>query len=160
MDGRVVALHRKPETAGERGLPKRAYEEVEVDRTGVKGDFNRYRVEVLHGDPDSAILLMPLETLQQLNREGWPVRHGDLGENITTEGLPYDTLRPGTKWRMGPAIVEVTRACTPCDNLYLLPYVGAEKGPQFLKVMLDRRGMYARVVSPGRIHVGDRIAPT
>ncbi|MGP8134672.1 MAG: hypothetical protein ACLQD8_00810, partial [Thermoplasmata archaeon] len=92
--GQVVGLHRKPEVPGERGLPKRPVPSIRVGRNGVEGDFNRWRQEERKGDPDLALLILPLETLEELNREGWPVRPGDLGENITTRGVPYADLAP------------------------------------------------------------------
>jgi MOSC domain-containing protein YiiM len=104
-----------------------------------------------------AVLLMPLEMIRELNREGWPIRPGDIGENITSEGLPYDSFAPGRRYRVGDAELEVSKACTPCDNLYLLPYVGVSRGPEFLKVMLDRRGWYLWVRRAGRVRRGDAI---
>ncbi len=160
MAGRVFALHAKPPPPpGEHGLRKPEASEVEVTARGVSGDFNRYRTEKLAGDPDSALLLIPLETIEALNRDGWPVAHGDLGENVTTEGIPYDGMAPETTWRIGSVVARTTRACAPCNYLYDLPYVGAERGPEFLKTMVGRRGWYARVVAPGRIRVGDPIVP-
>ena len=153
--GRVFELHRKPEVPGEHGLPKPSVPEAFVTRSGLAGDFNRYRHEEKKDDPAMALLLMPRETIAELEREGWPVRSGDLGENITTEGIAYDAFVPGRRFRAGEAELEVTKACTPCDNLYLLPYVGPTRGPEFLKVMLDRRGWYARVVREGRVRAGD-----
>ncbi|MGI0070613.1 MAG: MOSC domain-containing protein [Thermoplasmata archaeon] len=155
--GHVYRLHRKPETPGERGLPKQPVAEARVTPEGLEGDHNVYRHDVAQDDPAMAVLIMPLEAIQQLNREGWPVRPGDLGENVTTVGVPYDWFVPGLRVRVGEILLEVSKACTPCDNLYLLPYVGTERGPEFLKVMLDRRGWYARVVEGGRVRTGDRI---
>jgi len=157
--GKVFELHRKPEAPGEHGLPKPTVPKAFVSRSGVTGDFNRYRHEVKQDDEAMAILLIPRETLEQLGREGWPVRSGDLGENITTEGIPYDSFSPGRRFRVGDSVLEVSKACTPCDNLYLLPYVGPARGPEFLKVMLDRRGWYARVLQEGWIRTGDPIIP-
>ncbi len=157
--GRVYRLHRKPETSGEHGLPKASVREARFHESGVEGDFNRYRHEEKHDDPAMAILLLPRETLEELNREGWPVRPGDLGENVTTEGIPYAALSPGGRFRVGETVLEVSKACTPCDNLYLLPYVGPEKGPAFLKTTLGRRGWYARVVQGGTVREGDPILP-
>ena len=157
--GRVYRLHRKPEAPGEHGLPKASVPEARFHVGGVEGDFNRYRHEERHDDPAMAVLLLPRETLEELNREGWPVRPGDLGENVTTEGIPYDALSPGGRFRVGDAELEVSKACTPCDNLYLLPYVGPERGPAFLKTTLGRRGWYARVVHGGTVRVGDPVVP-
>ncbi|MGA8303377.1 MAG: MOSC domain-containing protein [Thermoplasmata archaeon] len=125
---------------------------------GFEGDFNVYRHEVAGDDPGMAVLIVPLETLQELNREGWPVRPGDLGENVTSVGVGYDQFAPGGRFRIGEVLLEVTKACTPCDNLFGLPYIGPERGPEFLRVMLGRRGWYAKVLEEGRIHKDDPIA--
>jgi len=155
--GMVHQINVKPQTRGERGLPKRPVESVTVSRAGLDGDFNLYRQENLKGDPDSAVLIMPLETIMQLNAEGWPVKVGDLGENFTTRGVPYNAFSPGKAFRIGGAIVEVSRACNPCKNLYLLPYTGLSKGPDFVRIMLGRRGWYARVSKEGKVRRGDPI---
>jgi MOSC domain-containing protein YiiM len=155
--GMVHQINVKPRTIGEHGLPKRPVESVLVTKAGLAGDYNLYRQEELEGDPDSAVLLMPLETILQLNAEGWPVKVGDLGENFTTTGMPYGSFSPGKAFRLGGAVVEVSRACNPCKNLYLLPYIGASKGPSFIKVMLGRRGWYARVRKEGKVRRGDTI---
>ncbi len=151
---RIGAKSHRP---GEHGLPKPEVAVAEVDPDGVAGDFNVYRQEEKRGDRDMALMLLPLETIEQLNLEGWPVRPGDLGENITTRGLPYDRLEPPCRFTLGSVTAETTKPCTPCTNLYLLSYVGPERGPEFLRVMLGRRGWYARVVTPGTVRRGDRI---
>ena len=157
LQGTVHRLHRKPETGEEHGLPKPAVPEALLTPAGVEGDFKRYRHESKHDDPNMAVLLMPLETLEELRREGWPVAPGDIGENITTVGIAYDEFRPGRTFEVGEAQLTVAKACTPCENLYLLPYVGESRGPEFLKTMLGRRGWFARVDRPGRVKVGDPI---
>jgi len=155
--GHVFQINRKSRTPGERGLPKIPVEDARLTAEGLDGDYNMYRHDVSKDDPAMAVLLMPLEMLEQLNREGWPVRPGDIGENITSTGLPYDSFAPGYRFRVGDAELEVTKPCTPCDNLYLLPYVGEARGPEFLKVMLDRRGWYLKVLRAGRVRRGDPI---
>jgi MOSC domain-containing protein YiiM len=158
--GRVYRIGRKSETARERGLPKPAVEEAYVTLEGLEGDFNRYRHEEKADDPAMALLLLPQETIRALDGEGWPVRAGDLGENITSIGIPYAAFRPGRRFRIGRStVVEISKACTPCDNLYLLPYVGRDRGPEFLRTMVDRRGWFARVREPGAIRRGDAIQP-
>jgi MOSC domain-containing protein YiiM len=155
--GRVYRIGRKSRIPGERGLPKPAVDEARIASAGLEGDFNVYRHEEARDDPAMAVLLVPLETLRELDHEGWPVRPGDLGENLTTVGLPYDAFAPGRRFRIGDVLLEVTKPCTPCDNLYQLPYVGRERGPEFLKVTLDRRGWYARVLHEGRVRTDDTI---
>ena len=155
--GKVRSLHRKSETPGEHGLPKPAVPEVHLGFSGVKNDFNRFRHEELHDGLDQAVLVMPVEMIRALRAEGWPVQEGDFGENVTTEGIPYSDFRPGDRFQVGSAILEISKACTPCTNLQLLPYVGTQNGPRFIKTTLDRRGWYASVVHEGRVQTGDPI---
>jgi MOSC domain-containing protein YiiM len=155
--GTVVRLGAKPKAAGERGLPKPELGEAKISLGGIENDYNLYRQTQKGGDPDMALLLLPAETLDELRREGWPVRPGDLGENVTTSGISYESLRPPRRLRLGTVVAQTSRPCEPCDNLFLLPYVGRERGPSFLKVMLGRRGWFARVLVPGLVRKGDPI---
>lgn len=157
MRGIVYQLNVKPLTPGERGLPKTAVPEALMGAMGLIGDYNRYRTEKRNRDPDQAVLIYPLEMLLQLQSEGWPARPGDLGENITTQGIPYDAFAPGRRYAAGGVELEISKAATPCKNLYLLAYVGAAKGPAFIKTLVDRRGWYARVVKEGCVRAGQPI---
>jgi MOSC domain-containing protein YiiM len=157
--GRVFQLNRKSQVPGERGLPKRPVPKAKVTFAGLDGDYNVYRHDVSRDDPAMAVLIVPKETIDELGREGWPVRPGDLGENVTSTGIPYGEFSPGRRFRVGGTLLEISKPCTPCDNLYLLPYVGPERGPEFLKATLDRRGWYARVLEEGTVTTGDPIAP-
>jgi len=141
LHGRVRSLHRKPEAPGEHGLPKPTVDEIFVSPAGVRDDFNRYRHEDMHDAPDQAVLLMTSEMIHTL----------------TAEGIPYGEFHPGDRFRVGSAVLQVTKPCTPCTNLHLLPYVGEERGPRFVRTMVDRRGWYAAVVHEGRVRTGDQI---
>jgi MOSC domain-containing protein YiiM len=160
MKGRVHQLNIKPQTGKERGLPKSPVTAIVVNEKGVVGDFNKYRTERKAGDPEMAVLLYPVEMIRKLNDEGWPVKAGDLGENITTEGLGYDEFLIGERFRVGDVTLEVTKACDPCRNLRLLPYVGPERQKEFMQTLQGRRGWYARVVEGGELHVGDVVSKT
>ncbi len=157
MAGIVHGVYIKPRRANERGLPKSLVESVRLSSHGAEGDYNRYRTERLKGDPDQAVLVMPMETILALNEEFWPVKPGDLGENITTAEIEYESFAPGSRWRFGDSELVITKACEPCRNLYKLSYVDAIYGPEFLKTLVDRRGWYARVTEPGTVSVGDSI---
>ncbi|HEV8359501.1 MAG TPA: MOSC domain-containing protein [Candidatus Thermoplasmatota archaeon] len=158
MQGRVARVHAKPRTPGEHGLPKQAVPEARVTLHGVEGDHNNWREAKKAGDPVYGLLLMTSEALAAIRADGWPVQPGDIGENLLIEGVPYDAMQPGTRWRAGEIEVEITKVCEPCSNLYALPYVGDAGGPAFLKAMLGRRGWYARVLRPGTVRPGDAFA--
>jgi len=155
--GEIQQINVKPQTKGEHGLPKKPVDSAFVTRAGVEGDFNVYRHEERRDDPDQALLIMPLETIRKLNSEGWPIKPGDLGENFTTRGIPYGEFGVGKVFSAGGVRFQISKACDPCNNLFLLPYVGSSRGPKFLKVMLGRRGWYARVLEEGRVDAGDRL---
>lgn len=159
MNGRVLQINLKPRTKGEPGLPKRETAHAQLREQGFEGDYNLYRQEEKGGDPDMAVLLMPSETISELVSEGWPVAPGDIGENITSEGIAYADFTPGKKFKIGPAVIEISKACDPCRTLSHLPYVGPGKVAAFVKATLGRRGWYARVLSGGLVRKGDEIAP-
>ncbi len=154
----ILRIGVKPHVSGERGLPKPEVERAVVTAAGLDGDFNRFRQEKLAGDPDSAVLLVPVELLEALGREGWTFRPGDLGENLTTRGVPYGDLREGRRLAVGSEVVlELTRLCQPCEFLSVLPGVGEERVAEAVRALVDRRGRYARVVAGGTVRRGDRV---
>jgi MOSC domain-containing protein YiiM len=155
--GVIVGVHIKPETAGERGLPKHSVDQARLTAAGLQGDFNVYRHEEKHDDPRMAVLLYPREMIERLNQEGWPVGLGDIGENLATEGIAYDGFELGHRFAVGEAEIEITKPCDPCDNLGVLPYVGPQRVTEFMRTMLHRRGWYARVTREGIVRRGDAI---
>jgi len=152
--GHILQINVKDIKAGKPGLPKYPIDRAYLSSAGVEGDFNHYRTSDLQGDPDQALLIMTIDAIERLNQEGWPIEPGHIGENVTVDGIAYDDFTPGRQVRVGDAIVEITKACTPCVNLYKLPYIGEERGPEFLRAMNNRRGWYARVVEQGDIAPG------
>ena len=165
MNGRVVQINRKPETPGQHGLPKHPVQTIHVSHHGLDGDFNRFRRDVKADDPGRAVMLLPLETIQQLNDEGWPVKPGDMGENITTEGIRYDDFVIGAQYKLGEVIIQIAEPCIACKYLESLPYVTETRGVEFITtltrlergLLVNRRGWYAAVVEEGTIFQGDAI---
>jgi MOSC domain-containing protein YiiM len=140
------------------GLPKRAIAEAEVSAHGISGDgFNH---PYIHGRPHQALLLMTAEGIDELTAQGFPLFYGALGENVTTSGLDRHSLRPGQRYRIGDAIIELTEVREPCASLNVY-------GPAIQKAIYDAgdhasprwglSGFYAAVLQPGVIHPGDPI---
>jgi len=102
-----------------------------------------------------ALLIYPMETIQELNQEGWPVQPGDVGENLTITGYAHDTFKVGQQYKAGDSTIEISLECDPCTNLGLLPYVGQKHITTFMNTILHRRGWYARIVKEGEIKPGD-----
>lgn len=80
--------------------------------------------------------------------------------NLYVEGLqPYEELRwLGSVIRAGTAELEVVDRCERCKVITMDPGT-TESTPALLKLLVERHdermGMYCRVVTPGRVAVGD-----
>jgi MOSC domain-containing protein YiiM len=103
--------------------------------------------DCIHGRPDSSrqVLLMDIEALEQFG-----IAPGRVKENITTQGVLLDGLIIGERIRVGEALLEITKPCTPCDQMDEI-----RQGLQ--EAMRGRRGTLCRVVGSGRIRRGDQI---
>jgi MOSC domain-containing protein YiiM len=145
--GTVAALAR-----GSGGVPKHQVERVDVDHRGVVGDTQRTRLH--HGRPFQALCLWSSEVIDDLRAEGHPIAPSLAGENITLSGLPWADVLPGVRLRIGTVLCEISSYSTPCR----------QNAPWFLegdvRAMSEDRGpvsrMYATVLEPGEIAVGDR----
>jgi len=157
MTAQIVQINVKPQTGSERGIPKIAVPKAEVTCAGIVGDFNRYRTADLESSEHMAVSLLPIEVIEALSAEGWPVEPGHLGENFTMRGISCDQFAIGQKYRLGEVEIELTEEIKPCRNLYVLPYVGVQRGPELLEALVDRRGWYARVLREGMIRAEDGV---
>ncbi len=101
MEEKVCSINIKPDTPGQHGLPKRPVNSTRITRNGLEGDYNRYRHIKKKNDPDMAVLLLPMEIIEELNGEGWSIKPGDLGENLTTAGIANKDFSPGKTYRVG-----------------------------------------------------------
>ena len=106
---------------------------------GLEGD--------LHAKQGSArqVLFMDEETLAAFGLSAARVR-----ENITTRGIDLKALTAGTRLRVGGAVFEITKSCTPCDFI-------DDIRPGLREQMEGQRGMLARVIEGGQMRVGDAI---
>ena len=155
MSPSIFQINVKPDTPGEVGLPKMPVSYVKVHKAGLDGDYNRYRRKKKNNDPDMAVMIISTDIISQLNQEGWPVKPGDLGENLTITDIDYNTIAPGQIYVAGNMEIEISFICDPCSNLFFLTDVGNRRGPEFIKTIMNRRGWYARVLKEGNIAVGD-----
>ena len=153
---KILSINVKSKKEGERGIPKSVIKEAMAKNLGLEGDYNIYRTESKGNSPDRAVLLMSDDILDQLRAEGWPVKNGDLGENITLTGIDYTSLKVKDKFSVGGIEIQITEACRPCVNLGVLPYVG-ERVKEFMGTLRGRRGFYARVLKEGNIKIDDLI---
>lgn len=118
----------------------------------------------IHGGPRKALLLATSEGIEELQRAGFAVFPGALGENLTTEGLDRRRIRCGQRYRVGDVIVEVTEVREPCDTLnpcgagiQKAVYDAAVAAGDPASPRWGLSGFYLAVVQAGTIRAGNSI---
>ena len=145
------------------GVPKRAVPEAVLTPWGVEGDDHAH--PEIHGGPRQAVLLMTAETVEELAARGYPVFYGAMGENLSARGIDRRMLRAGQRYRVGGAVIELTKIRVPCSTQDVYgPAIKAEIYDQQVNAgdITSSRwamsGFYAAVVQPGLVRSGDEIA--
>ena len=135
---------------------------------GVEGDAHA-GVTVQHlfhmkRNPDAPNLrqvhLIHAELFGDLAAAGFAVRPGELGENITTRGVPLLDLPLGTRLRLGAgALVELTGLRNPCGQIdrFREGLVAALVGHDDAGKRIMKAGVMAIVVEGGDVMAGDGI---
>ena len=136
------------------GVPKRPVERALVTAAGMAGD--RQRNLKYHGGPDRALCLYAVELIEALAAEGHPIGVGSTGENVTLEGLPWALVAPGVRLRLGPVLVEVTAYTVPCRTIQGA-FLAGRTGRISQKRFPGWSRVYARVLAPGELRVGDPV---
>lgn len=150
MEGRIFQLNR---SGG--GVPKLGVREAFLDADGLEGD--RQRNLRFHGGPERALCLFPLELILELQAEGHPVFPGSVGENVTVAGLEWPRVEPGARLSLGDeALVEITSYTAPCKTI-AASFAGGDFKRISQKVRPGDSRLYARVLRPGRLAVGDPV---
>lgn len=152
----VIWIGLKPRTRGERGLPKHGVPQAKIATSGLVGDYNVSRETKMAGEPERAVLVIEEVILEELRREGWPLKAGDLGENLTLRGARKGDLRLGSRVCFpSGAEIEIRRVAEPCRKLGSLPWVGDRKVVDFVRATIGRRGWHCAVIQAGSISLGD-----
>jgi MOSC domain-containing protein YiiM len=135
---------------------------------GVEGDAHagttvKHRSRVAQ-DPQAPNLrqvhLLQSELFDEVARQGFTVKPGEIGENITTAGIDLLSLPRGTVLRLGAAAsVEITGLRNPCkqiDGLQdgLMEAV-LERNPE--RGLIRKAGIMSIVITGGDIRAGDAI---
>ncbi len=137
------------------GVPKLGMRQAAVNILGVAGD--QHRDVKHHGGPERAVCLYSLERILALQVEGHPLFPGSIGENLTLIGLDWSKVTPGIRLRLGSEVlVEVTSYTAPCNNIEE-SFVARNYGRVSQSQYPGWSRVYARVLQPGSISVGDRV---
>lgn len=150
MEGRIFQLN-----VSDGGVPKLAVREAVLTSEGLEGD--RQRDLRYHGGPQRALCLFALERVLELQAEGHPIFPGSVGENLTVVGLDWSGLKPGARLALGEeAVVEITSYTSPCKNIRA-SFAGGDFKRISQKVHAGDSRLYARVLRPGRLSVGQSV---
>jgi MOSC domain-containing protein YiiM len=135
---------------------------------GVQGDAHmgstvKHRSRVAK-DPTQPNLrqvhLIHAELLDEVQRDGFAAYAGDLGENITTRGIPLLDLPVGTTLRVGAdALIALTGLRNPCAqiNNFSAGLLSKMLGRDDEGGLQRRAGVMAVVMRGGRVTAGDEI---
>jgi len=100
--------------------------------------------------------LLPVELFADVSPAGYRIAPGDLGENITTEGIDLRMLPLGTLLRIGDeAVVELTGLRTPCTQIDRFQ-------PGLMKLVIERNEMdkvFAKAGVMGIVMQAGDVAP-
>ena len=153
--GRIVQIN-----ISDGGVPKLPVEQAEVTVDGLVGD--RQKNLKYHGGPDRAICLWSAEIIAQLQAEGHPIAPGSSGENLTIAGLDWGALAIGTQLQLGepdnskPVLIEITDYAQPCRTIAKY-FTGRKYGRISQKRNPGTSRLYAKVLAPGKLLLGDSI---
>jgi len=140
--GRLVSVCVSPG-----GIPKRMVTAVRVTTDGLTGDGHAH---AKHNRPDRAVSLFDLEILTQLQREGFPLYPGAIGENLTVAGLHVQRMSPGALLEIGDVLLRLEEPRKPC---YVLDFIN----PCLKDIIVGRCGYMASVVQGGVLEPGMEI---
>jgi len=97
------------------------------------------------------VSLLAVESIHEMVARGARVGPGDFAENITTEGIDLGKLGIGSRLQLGKtAELEITQFGKQCHSRCAI-YA------QIGDCVMPRAGVFARVMKPGWITVGDTI---
>jgi MOSC domain-containing protein YiiM len=139
-----------------------------VEGLGVEGDAHQ-GVKVQHlsrvaRDPTQPNLrqvhLIHAELHEELAAAGFVVAPGELGENITTRGIPLLELPTGTRVKLGAsAVVEITGLRNPCAQIdrFQSGLLAAVVRRDASGAVQRKSGIMSVVVASGEVRPGDEI---
>jgi len=130
------------------GIPKLPVDSVRVTFAGLEGDGHNH---AKHNNPIQAVCLQDIERLEELNGQGYDLKPGQAGENLTVEKLSVNSLPIGAVLKFSSGVVlEISKVRKPC-------YVMDAIHPSLKEDALGRHGMYAKVLNEGWMSKSDTI---
>ena len=128
------------------GIPKLPHPSRMVTCAGLEGDGHNHEK---HRSPVQAISMLDIEILQAIEPEGHRLVPGAFGENLTLSQAAIQMCGLGDRLLFPSGLeLEITKVRNPC---YVLDAISIE----LKRTMWNRLGMYAKVLTEGKVHQGD-----
>ncbi len=138
--GNVIAIC----TSDVRGIQKAPQDSAFFEKDwGIQGDAHA-------GNWHRQVSLLGAEKIEQFNAKGAGVKPGAFGENLVVEGFDFRALPVGTLLRCGPVLLELTQIGKECHS-------HCEIYKKMGDCIMPREGVFARVLEPGAIRIGDEM---
>jgi len=145
------------------GIDKQPVPSITVQHQGVEGDD--IVATQHHGGPGQAVYAYARSDYEvfeaQLDTE---LPNGAFGENVTVDRWPHDPIRVGDRFVVEGVVLEVSAPRIPCVTFAarMGELVGPDAARGWVKRFTAERrpGWYLRVVAPGRLEAGQRLAVT
>lgn len=96
------------------------------------------------------VSLLSADKIEAFNQKGAGVVPGAFGENLVVEGFDFRALPVGTLLRCGEVLLEMTQIGKECHS-------HCEIYKKMGDCIMPREGVFARVLEPGTISVGDEM---
>lgn len=96
------------------------------------------------------VSLLSADRIAEFNARGAGVQPGAFGENLVVEGIDFRSLPVGTLLRCGDVLLEMTQIGKECHSHCAIYHKMGE-------CIMPREGVFARVLQPGHIAVGDEM---
>ena len=138
--GKVIAVC----TSERKGLKKSDVKSAHfTTEWGIDGDAHA-------GKWHRQISLLSADKIAAFNEKGANVIPGAFGENLVVEGFDFRSLPVGTLLRCGDVLLEMTQIGKQCHS-------HCEIYKKMGDCIMPREGVFARVIEPGTITVGDEM---
>jgi MOSC domain-containing protein YiiM len=140
------------------GVPKGRVSDAKVSLLGLVNDDHDDKKH--HGGPERAVCVYSLERIRALQAEGHPIDVGTAGENVTVEGIDWELVVPGARFRLGDEVLlEVASFTSPCKTIR-----DSFTDGRFVRISQKLHPgwsrVYTRVLSEGSIRYGDVVELT
>ncbi len=115
-----------------------------IEHFGLDGDAHA-------GKWHRQVSLLARESADIMREKGLPIKDGDFGENIVTDGVELKSLPIGTFLKIGNGILlRVTQIGKLCHDRCAIYYKAGD-------CIMPREGIFAEILKGGTIKVGDEI---